>query len=68
MSTDYILFVHGVKTRKREDFRALADTLFNRIQSSVRDESRVLKSIPFFWGDLNQEPQDELLKRIQSLL
>ncbi len=66
MPTDYILFVHGVKTRKQEDFRALATTLFNRIKSSVRDESRVLKSILFFWGDLNQEAQAELLNGFKA--
>lgn len=66
MPTDYILFVHGVKTRKQEDFGALATTLFNRIQSSMRDESRVLKSIPFFWGDLNQAAQDELLNGFKA--
>ncbi|MCY7320238.1 MAG: hypothetical protein LH660_00135 [Phormidesmis sp. CAN_BIN36] len=66
MPTDYILFVHGVKTRKQEDFRVLADGLFNRIKSSVRDQSRVLKPIVFFWGDLNQAAQDELLSRFKA--
>ncbi|PSB18361.1 hypothetical protein C7B65_15825 [Phormidesmis priestleyi ULC007] len=66
MPTDYILFVHGVKTRKQADFRALADSLFNRIKSSVGDQSRVLKPIVFFWGDLNQEAQDELLNGFKA--
>ena len=66
MPTDYILFVHGVKTRKQEDFRVLADGLFNRIKSSVRDQSRVLKPIVFFWGDLNQSAQDELLNGFKA--
>ncbi len=66
MATDYILFVHGVKTRKQEDFKALADGLFNRIQSAVRDQSRVLKPIVFFWGDLNQSAQDELFNGFKA--
>ncbi len=66
MPTDYILFVHGVKTRKQADFRALADSLFNRIKSSVGDQSRVLKPLVFFWGDLNQAAQDELLNGFKA--
>lgn len=66
MATDYLLFVHGVKTRNEADFRALATTLFNGIQRSLPDRSRVLKPVFFFWGDLNQGPQNALLKGFEA--
>ena len=66
MATDYLLFVHGVKTRSESEFRDLASTLFNGIQRSVADRSRVLKPVYFFWGDLNQAPQNALLKGFED--
>lgn len=65
MATDYLLFVHGVKTRSESEFRDLASTLFKGIQRSVPDRSRVLKPVYFFWGDLNQGPQNALLKGLE---
>lgn len=55
MPTDYILFVHGVKTRNRQEFERLANTLINGIQQSVNDNNRIFKPIFFFWGDLSTE-------------
>lgn len=66
MATDYLLFVHGVKTRSETEFRNLASTLFNSIQRSVPERSRVLKPVYFFWGDLNQGPQTALLKGFEA--
>jgi hypothetical protein len=66
MATDYLLFVHGVKTRREVEFRNLASTLFKNIQRSVPDQSRVLKPVYFFWGDLNQSPQNALLKGFEA--
>lgn len=62
MPTDYILFVHGVKTRDQQGFCDAATKLFNRIQASVSDRSRELKPIFFFWGNLNEGAQRELMK------
>jgi hypothetical protein len=65
MATDYILFVHGVKTRREEDFQQLAGSLFQNIQRAI-GPSRTLKPIYFFWGDLNQAAQQELLQGFQN--
>ncbi|WP_017651729.1 hypothetical protein [Fortiea contorta] len=66
MPTDYVLFVHGVKTPNRGDFQKLASTLFNRIQNSINDKSRVVKPIYSFWGDLNWDAQKELKKGFET--
>jgi hypothetical protein len=60
MPTDYVLFVHGVRTPSRADFQKSATTLLNRIQSTLNDKSRVVKPIFCFWGDLNWDAQKEL--------
>lgn len=66
MPTDYVLFVHGVKTRSRSEFEQLATTLLSRIQANITDRSRQLKPIFFFWGDLNLQPQQELLRGLKA--
>ncbi|MBE9171488.1 hypothetical protein IQ238_29725 [Pleurocapsales cyanobacterium LEGE 06147] len=64
MPTDYILFVHGVKTSNREGFERLANTLLDGIQQSVNDNTRVFKPIYFFWGDLGIPLLDRLKKHL----
>ncbi|BAY34354.1 hypothetical protein NIES2107_62590 [Nostoc carneum NIES-2107] len=66
MPTDYILFVHGVKTHERPAFDKLCNILLNRIQSSISDKSRVVKPIYFFWGDLNLDAQRELVTKLKD--
>jgi len=48
MATDYLLLVHGVKTRREAVFRNLASTLFKNIQRSMLERSRVVKPTVFF--------------------
>ncbi|BAZ01143.1 hypothetical protein NIES37_51420 [Tolypothrix tenuis PCC 7101] len=66
MPTDYVLFVHGVKTHERPTFEKLCNILLNRIQNSINDKSRVVKPIYFFWGDLNLAAQRELVTNIKD--
>ncbi len=66
MPTDYVLFIHGVKTRKQDEFNSLATTLFNRIQASLTDVNLTLKPIILFWGDVGIEAQQELLQGFQK--
>lgn len=66
MPTDYVLFIHGVKTRKQDEFNALATKLFNRIQASLTDVNLELKPINLFWGNVGVEAQAELLKGFQQ--
>jgi hypothetical protein len=60
MPTDYILFVHGVKTRDKDEFCRLATILLNGIKKSMNNPSRDLKPIFFFWGDQGKNAQARL--------
>lgn len=60
MSTDYVLFIHGVKTRSREEFETQGNSFLKAIQSSLRDDSRNVKPIFCFWGDISVQSQAEL--------
>ncbi|MBD2439266.1 hypothetical protein [Nostoc sp. FACHB-110] len=60
MATDYVLFVHGVTIRNPN----YADELFQRLEKSAKD--RHFQKIAFYWGDLNQEPENRLLKHLKS--
>jgi len=60
MATDYVLFVHGVRHRNQEEFIQLSQKLLTSINRSVNDDSRVIKPIFLFWGDLNEAPQRQL--------
>jgi hypothetical protein len=62
MSTDYVLFIHGVKTHSRKEFEEQAHTLLKAIQSSISDPSRDVKPIFCFWGDINLQAQKELIE------
>lgn len=66
MPTDYILFVHGVKTRNRSEFERLATILFTRIQASVPNTSRTLKPIFFYWGDQGIDAQNKLVNGFKT--
>jgi len=66
MSTDYVLFIHGVKTHDKEVFRKQANTLLNRIQNTINDPSRDVKPILCFWGDINLEAQKNLIKAFED--
>ncbi|MDZ7961771.1 MAG: hypothetical protein RMY34_28495 [Aulosira sp. DedQUE10] len=66
MPTDYVLFVHGVKTHEKPEFERLCNILLNRIRNSISNQSRVVKPIYFFWGDLNLAAQRELVTGLQA--
>jgi hypothetical protein len=66
MPTDYVLFIHGVRTPSREEFEKLATNLLNLIQSSINDNSRVVKPVFCFWGDLNLDAEQQLRTGIEA--
>ncbi len=66
MSTDYVLFIHGVKTRNQQEFQALATKLFERIKTSINAPTLTLKPIILFWGDVGIEAQQELLQGFRN--
>ncbi len=60
MPTDYVLFVHGVKTRDAEDIKRIANGLLNRVTGCITNDSCQLQLIVPFWGDLNLEATNNL--------
>lgn len=66
MATDYVLFVHGVRHRDRGEFEQLSQQLLKGIKLSLNDNSRVLKPMYLFWGDLNERPQRDLRRGLEA--
>jgi hypothetical protein len=66
MATDYILFMHGVKTPNEQSFRQDAQILFDRIQQSVNNSSINLKPVYLFWGDVSHESTQALLQDLKA--
>jgi hypothetical protein len=66
MATDYVLFVHGVRHRDRDEFEQLSRQLLQGIQRSLNDSTRVIKPMYLFWGDLNEGPQRELRRGLEA--
>lgn len=62
MPTDYILFVHGVNTRDKRENPEYAKDLIEGIKSQSLD----FVDIPLYWGDVNEEAETTLLKRLQA--
>jgi hypothetical protein len=66
MATDYILFVHGVKNRDLAAFTRTGLELLQRVQMTIDDPHRDLKPIFLFWGDLNEKPQQALVRGLEA--
>jgi len=66
MPTDYVLFVHGVKTRDRDEFQQSATQLLTGITQAPGSVERTIKPIFFFWGDQSVEAQARLVAGFES--
>lgn len=66
MTTDYILFVHGVKNRDLEAFERTSLGLLQGIQRSLGDSRHMFKPIFLFWGDLNVQPLQRLTQGLTA--
>ena len=67
MATDYILFNHGVNTRETRPQPSYADPLFNLIQRYYHNpQGRALKKIALYWGDVNEDEEQDLLKTYRA--
>jgi hypothetical protein len=63
MPTDYVLFNHGVNTREARPNAQYADALFKLIQQHYNQApARTLKKVALYWGDVNQDQEQLLLK------
>lgn len=67
MATDYIIFVHGVKTRERDEFNRTAMNMFAQMEPYLQlDSSRIFKPVTLFWGDIAKESTDLILNALQD--
>jgi hypothetical protein len=59
MSTDYILFIHGVSNRSKTEKPSYADGLFQDIEKRVEPPLTVEK-IALYWGNVNLAAENKL--------
>lgn len=62
MTTDYILFIHGVNTRDQREKPGYANDLIEGIKS----KSHNFVPIPLYWGDVNIDAETQLLDRLKA--
>ncbi|MGL4884017.1 MAG: hypothetical protein ACRC8K_23605 [Waterburya sp.] len=62
MTTDYILFIHGVNTRDQRENPEYAQDLIKGIKS----KSHEFVPIPLYWGDVNEAAEKQLLNRLKD--
>lgn len=60
LSTDYILFVHGVKSRSKDDFTKNTQAIFKPVEAKLKAQGRVVKSVPCFWGTCGEAALEQL--------
>lgn len=65
MTTDYVLFVHGVKNRDSQAFERTSLALLQAIQRSLNQPGRSVKPIFLFWGDLNVQSLKNLAQGLE---
>jgi hypothetical protein len=66
MSTDYILFIHGVNVRSKSGFEDQAMQMFQSIKNTVNDSSRTLKPVILYWGNVGEPSTKTLLNGLKS--
>lgn len=58
--TDYVVFVHGVKSRSEDEFRRSTQSIFDPINAKLKRTGRNLVSVPCFWGDCGEPALNQL--------
>ena len=66
MSTDYIVFIHGVNVRDEAAYKKQANEMFESIKASVNNRSRTLKPVILYWGNVGELSTNILLKGLES--
>lgn len=66
MATDYIVFIHGVNPREGYVQPTYADELFSLIQAASLPSSRALNKVALYWGDVNSDEEQRLIKAYQA--
>ncbi len=67
MNTDYVVFIHGVKTRDKKQFCKNAEHTFGNIKASITSHpTRELKPVMLFWGDIAKESTEAVQEQISQ--
>jgi hypothetical protein len=66
MAKDYVMFVHGVNTRDDRESPKYADDLFAKLEGKRSNNQRQLIKVPLYWGDVNKDAENKLLRTMQS--
>lgn len=66
MSTDYILFIHGVNVRNQSAFEQQTNAMFQTIKANINNPSRTLKPVTLFWGNVGEPSTETLLKGLKA--
>ncbi len=66
MSTDYIIFIHGVNVHNQSAFEFQANQMFERIKANINNPTRNLKPVYLYWGNVGQPSANNLLKGLES--
>ncbi|BAY20586.1 hypothetical protein NIES2100_03280 [Calothrix sp. NIES-2100] len=66
MATDYVMFVHGVNTRDIRENPKYAEGLITKLKERKTNNQRQLIPVPLYWGNVNQEAEEQLLKTMES--
>ncbi|PZV13282.1 MAG: hypothetical protein DCF20_15605 [Pseudanabaena sp.] len=66
MSTDYIVFIHGVNVRNEEAYSRQANEMFLNIKASINNPSRTVKPVILYWGNVGQSSTNNLLMELKA--
>jgi hypothetical protein len=66
MTIDYFLFIHGVNTREVREEPEYANDLIKKIEERLPDRKETLKFLPLYWGDVNKDKEEEVLKKLEA--
>ncbi len=66
MTTDYIFFVHGVKTRDQRAFEDNCNAILKGVGQHLQGRNQKLQPVYLFWGNLNQNYQTNLVNDLKK--
>ena len=66
MATDYLLFIHGVNTRKDDTQPSYADELFKLIKQHMQPSARTLVPLIVYWGEVSDQQETALLQAYKA--
>lgn len=66
MATDYLLFIHGVNTRKDDTQPSYADQLFELIKQHIQPSARTIAPLIIYWGEANDQQENALLQAYKA--